>query len=33
MIDNEELCRKSITLYPDIGECGITIILGILDHF
>lgn len=25
MIDKEELCQKIITLYPDIGECGIDI--------
>ena len=23
MIDKEELCEKIITLYPDIGKCGI----------
>jgi hypothetical protein len=25
MIDKEELCRKIIELYPDIGECGIDV--------
>jgi len=25
MIDKEKLCQKIITLYPDIGECGIDI--------
>lgn len=25
MHDREELCRKIIKLYPDIGECGIDV--------
>jgi hypothetical protein len=25
MIDKEELCRKIIELYPDMGECGIDV--------
>lgn len=25
MIDKEELCKKIIELYPDIGECGIDV--------
>jgi hypothetical protein len=25
MIDKEELCQKIITLFPDIGECGIDV--------
>ena len=25
MIDNEKLCEKIRTLYPDVGECGIDI--------
>lgn len=25
MIDKEELCRKIISIYPDIGACGIDI--------
>ena len=25
MINKEELCQKIITLYPDIGECGIDV--------
>ena len=25
MIDKEELCKKIISLYPDIGECGIDV--------
>lgn len=25
MIDKEELCKKIISLYPDIGQCGIDV--------
>ncbi len=25
MIDKEELCKKIIDLYPDIGQCGIDV--------
>jgi hypothetical protein len=25
MIDKNELCKKIISLYPDIGECGIDV--------
>lgn len=25
MIDKEELCQKIISLYPDIGQCGIDV--------
>ena len=25
MIDKDQLCRKIIALYPDIGKCGIDV--------
>jgi hypothetical protein len=25
MIDKEELCKKIVSLYPDIGKCGIDV--------
>ena len=25
MLDKKELCEKILTLYPDIGECGINL--------
>lgn len=27
MIDKDELCKKIISLYPDIGECGIDVMV------
>jgi hypothetical protein len=28
MLDNEKLCQKITEIYPDIGECGIDIVVN-----
>jgi hypothetical protein len=32
MIDKKELCEKIISIYPDIGQCGIEVQVEYDDH-